>query len=204
MSQADSLYSPGWPQRHSHLLPRPPEFWDCSHTLPRLFGVFNLNLNGFVDRKELFSVFCGKFHKMLVFFLCGLVNVLLQVESPDGHILGGVARGCGLSPLCIFHGVFSAIITRGSFLVVTVGALRDPTGPETTVTQILSPPPWKLILSYLCCCRDRMGAALGRWLRTSIRAQVRIPRTHVKCIPSVPTGRWEKERLKNPQKPPAS
>lgn len=61
---------------------------------------------------------------MLVFFLCGLVNVLLQVESPDGHILGGVARGCGLSPLCIFHGVFSAIITRGPFLVVTVGALH--------------------------------------------------------------------------------
>lgn len=156
-----------------------------------------------MDRKELFSVLYGKFHKMLVFLLRGLVNVLLQVESPDGYILGGVGRGCGLRPLCIFHGVFSAIITRGPFLVVTVGALH-PTGPKTTVTQILSPPPWKLILSCLCCCRNRMGAALGRWLRTSIRAQVRIPRTHVKCIPSVPTGRWEKERLKNPQKPPAS
>ena len=121
------------------------------------------------------SLLCGKLRKMLVFLLRGLVNVLLQVDSPDGYIFGGVGRGCGLSSLCIFHGVFSAIITRGSFLVVTDGALHvftpseGPRRPRNNCTQMLSPPPWKLILSYSCHCRNRRGAALGRWLRTSRR-----------------------------------
>lgn len=65
-------------------------------------------------------------------------------------VLAGALSELYTAPSVVFFGI---ILARGRFLVVAGGVhvftpSEGPAGPETTVPQILSPHPWKLILSY--------------------------------------------------------